>query len=221
MRNTRTRWLYAIGAPVAVAAVVIVGTVTAHAAMAPRPTAGPAADLQFGAPAASAPTKPVRNQSTTPDSPPAKPLGDVIDSGLADKTGTWVFYGTPVADKAIPKTHFGIMAGRRLSSGELTADVMANESAGSDKAPGFHAVQGSMELDEGTSPTFGYYVGPAAEITAVVGGKSVIAKQATWSEDRSVVVFWFSPNAGSPHSLGAYGSDGHRLTTGDKGVGVG
>jgi hypothetical protein len=148
-------------------------------------------------------------------------LGDVISTGMAAKTGKWVFYAQAVDEKALPETHFGIMAGRRLPSGELTADVMANEAKGSDRSPGFHAVQGSMQIDAGKSPTFGYYVGPVARITAKAGGKTVAAKHAVWSEDPSVTVFWFDPAAGTPKDIRAYDKDGNRLPGGAAQVGVG
>lgn len=234
MRNNRTRWLYTVGAPVACAAAVIAGTVAANAAVSPRKTAAPAADLQFGAPAAasatSAPATAAQQKAaaakadrgTNGSAPkPADRLGDIIETGIAAKAGAWVFYAMPVNDKAIPKTHFGIMAGRSLPGGELTADVMANEAAGSDHAPGFHAVQGSMNLDAGRTPTFGYYDGPATKITAKVNGKTVTAKQATWSEDSSVVVFWFAPAVSGVGHLAAYDKAGKKLTTGNSGIGVG
>jgi hypothetical protein len=217
MKNTRTRWLYAVGAPVACAAVVIAGTVAANAAMSPRPAAAPAADLQFGAPAPakSAPA------SSAPDPSAAKPLGDVISTGIAAKTGKWVFFAQAIDEKALPQTHFGIMAGHRLPSGELAADVMANEVKGSDRAPGFHAVQGGMQIDAGKSPTFGYYVGSATKITAQAGGHTVTAKHAVWSEDPSVVVFWFDPAVSGIGKLAAYDKAGKKLTTGNAGIGVG
>jgi hypothetical protein len=103
----------------------------------------------------------------------------------------------------------------------LTADVMANEVKGSDRSPGFHAVQGSMQIDAGKSPTFGYFVGPVARITAKAGGKTVAAKHAVWSEDPSVTVFWFDPAAGTPKDIRAYDKDGNRLPGGAAQVGVG
>jgi hypothetical protein len=202
---------------VACAAVVIAGTVAANAAMSPRPAAAPAADLQFGAPAPakSAPA------SSAPDPSAASPLGDVISTGIAAKTGKWVFFAQAIDEKALPQTHFGIMAGHRLPSGELAADVMANEVKGSDRAPGFHAVQGGMQIDAGKSPTFGYFVGPVARITAKAGGKTVAAKHAVWSEDPSVTVFWFDPATGTPKDIRAYDKDGNRLPGGAAQVGVG
>ena len=215
MKNTRTRWLYAVGAPVACAAVVIAGTVAANAAMSPRPSAAPAAGLQFGAPATSAPA------SSAPDQSAPSPLGDVINTGMAAKSGKWVFFAQAIDEKALPETHFGIMAGRSLPSGDLTGDVLANEVEGSDRAPGFHAVQGGMQIEAGKSPTFGYYVGSATRITAQAGSHPVTAKQAVWSEDPSVVVFWFDPAVSGIGKLAAYDKAGKKLTTGNAGVGVG
>ncbi|GAB1693246.1 hypothetical protein [Krasilnikovia sp. M28-CT-15] len=222
MKSTRTRWLYAGGSAVACAAVIAVGTVAAHAGMTGRTGAGAAG----AGPAPSVSAVPVPSTSAAPGRPDPnplkpKPLGEVIDGGIAAREGTWVFYGVPVTEKALPKVHFGVMAGRRLPGGALTADVMTNEVTGSDRAPGFHAVQAGMGIEAGQSPAFGYYVGPAARITARAGGRTVTAHQARWSEDRSVVVFWFDPATPGISRLAAYGSGGRTLPTGNAGVGVG
>jgi hypothetical protein len=105
-----------------------------------------------------------------------------------------------------------------VADGKAPVDaVMANETAGSDKAVGFHAVQGSMEIDQGVTPTFGYYVGPAAKITAKVGGKTVTASQATLSG--SIQVFWL--DAANVKILAAYDAKGKKLPTGNAEPAVG
>ncbi|MFI6071491.1 hypothetical protein ACIA5C_07860 [Actinoplanes sp. NPDC051343] len=126
----------------------------------------------------------------------------------------------PIDDKQLPHTHFGLMLGRRLADGTLTGDVMTNETAGPDRAKGFHAGQRAMTVDGGQTPTFGYYVGPAARITTEAHGNTVIARQARWSEDPSVIFYWFSP-ATSVSSLTAYASNGHVLAAVNDGIGVG
>src|SRR3954464_9766117 len=65
-------------------------------------------------------------------------LGDVIPSGLGDL----VFYGVKLQEPRLPETTFGIMAGARDAAGGLTDLIITNETTGSDKAPGFHAVSG-------------------------------------------------------------------------------
>src|SRR5689334_18799189 len=119
----------------------------------------------------------------------APTLGDVIPSGFGDI----VFYGVPVQIPQLPETTFGIMAGARDAAGGLTNLVATNETSGSDKAPGFHAVVGGMTVFDHEVPTFGYYAGPAATITGRISGTTEVAHQARWSEDPNVVVFWFEP----------------------------
>lgn len=139
-------------------------------------------------------------------------LGDVIPSGLGDL----VFYGVKLREPALPHTTFGIMAGARDASG-LKDLIVANETSGSDKAPGFHAVTGGLNADGHDVPAFGYYVGPAAKITSSSG----VAHQARWSADPNVVVFWFDPGAPDPARLKAYDAAGNKLPGGDTGVGHG
>ena len=144
-------------------------------------------------------------------------LGDVIPSGFGDV----VFYGVPVQIPQLPETTFGIMAGARDAAGGLTNLVATNETSGSDKAPGFHAVAGGMEVSGHEVPTFGYYYGPAARITGRIWGTTGVAHQARWSEDPNVVVFWFDPGVADPENLQAFDAAGTELPAGDTGVGHG
>ena len=113
------------------------------------------------------------------------------------------------------------MAGRRTADGALTEDVITNETSGSDRAPGFHAVQGSMNVNGRQTPTFGYYVGAAKKITAKAHGKTLTAGQSTWSEDPSVRIFWFAPMVSGIEKLTSLDKNGKRLPAGNAGVGVG
>lgn len=192
MKNTKIRWVYAAGAAVACAGVIVTSALAANAGT--RPAAQPAG-LTAAAPAAQ------------PDV-----LGDVID------TGDWLLYAKSVDIAALPDTHFGIMAGHKKADGTLDDSVMTNETEGSDRAPGFHAVQGSMNVGGKQAPTFGYYVGSATKITGTAHGKTVTAGQATWSEDPSVKVFWFDPAVSGVGQLAAYGADGKKLPTGHSGI---
>lgn len=192
------------------AALVVTGAVAAGASQrkpAPRPVT-----------AASAPA------SAAPD-PAAQPaerqLGDVVDAGYRAKDGAWVLYAVAIKEKDLPGTRFGVMAGLRRGDGKVTGVVVANETEGSDRAPGFHAVQGGMEVDGRPSPSFGYYAGAAAKITARIGGRTVTARQAAWSEDNAVKFFWFDPAAGAVSDLKAYDSKGRALPAGHNSVGMG
>ena len=208
MNLPRNRWILAAGVTGAALTIAVTGAVAANAAQDPAPKAA----------ASGAPGRP-----STPDAPPPAPdtVGDVIDTGIAAKAGTWVLCFVPVEQDALPDTSFGLMAGRRQASGAVTADVMTNEVAGSDKTPGFHAVQGGMEVGGEPTPTFGYYVGAVEKITARAGGRTVTASTAAWSEDRSVKAFWFAPGTGPVSDLKAFDAAGEALPQGDSGVGVG
>jgi hypothetical protein len=145
-------------------------------------------------------------------------LGDPVPTGLPAGPGEYVLYGKPIDDAALPDTTFGLMLARRYPDGRMDDLVIANESVGPDTAPGFHAVQGPTA--DGM-PTFGYYSGPAARITAKAGGRTVTAEQSVWSADRRVVVFWFRPTGNPLTGLAAYDDAGRKLPTGNAGVGAG
>jgi hypothetical protein len=174
---------------------------------------------------ANAETKPVTPVAVAPVLPSPAPvaapehevLGDVIGTGIRDSSGELVFYGVKLQEPRLPDTTFGIMGGIRDAAGGLKDLVVANEYAGSDKAPGFHAVTGGANLDGHDVPSFGYYAGPAAKITSTGG---VVAHQAKWSADPNVVVFWFD-SAADPGRLRAYNAAGDKLPTGRTGVGHG
>jgi hypothetical protein len=203
MTNTRNRWLYAAGAAVACAAVLV----TANVALASRnPVAAPSS-FEAAAPAPSAPAP-----SAAPSDAPV-----IITTGIKAGAGEWVLYRQAIDEPAIPKITFGLMLGHAVEGKEPVDAVMANETTGSATAPGFHAVQGSMEIDQGVTPTFGYYAGPAAKITAKSGRKTLIAEQAPL--DDKIQVFWFK--AGNLRNLTAYDAAGKKLPTGNAGIGVG
>jgi hypothetical protein len=193
---------------------VIAGTVVAACgalAVSGVLTSANAAPAASAAPVALAAT-PVSPPPTRVTAPEHEVLGDVIPSGFGDL----VFYGVKVQEPRLPQTTFGIMAGARDASG-LKDLVIANETAGSDKAPGFHAVTGGLNVDGHDVPSFGYYVGPAAKITGSTG----LAHQARWSADPKVVVFWFAPGTPDPEHLKAFDAAGKELPAGNTGVGHG
>ncbi|WP_410658530.1 hypothetical protein [Amycolatopsis sp. lyj-112] len=196
------------GILVAGAALVLAGTLTANATPAPAAPVAPAPAAPVEAPAA-APARSVEEPDNTP-------WGDVIGTGVRGDAGELVFYGVKVDVEQLPETTFGIMAGHRSADGKVTAGTVANEFKGSDKAPGFHAVSGGLN----GIPSFGYYAGPAAKITAKINGKTVTAHQAAWSVDPKIVVFWFD-SANDPAGLAAFDASGKKLPAGNTGVGHG
>ncbi|MEV6908227.1 hypothetical protein [Amycolatopsis sp. NPDC051071] len=206
MKSPRKRTLLAGGGIVAAGlAVVVSSALTASAAPAPVPAPDPAAQVE----ALAAPAK----QAEEPDH---TPWGDVIGTGVQSAAGELVFYGVKVDVEQLPQTTFGIMAGHRSADGKVSAALTTNESEGSDKSPGFHAVSGGLN----GIPAFGYYAGPAVKITAKVNDKAVTAHQAAWSVDPNVVVFWFDSDS-DPLDLAAFDASGTQLPAGNTGVGHG
>jgi hypothetical protein len=177
----------------------------------------PASPVAAAAQVAAAPVSPPPTRASASEH---EVLGDVIGTGIRDSSGELVFYGVKLQEPRLPNTTFGIMGGIRDAAGGLKDLVIANEFSGSDKAPGFHAVTGGANLDGHDVPSFGYYAGPAAKITANIGGATTVAHQASWSADPSVVVFWFD-SAADPGRLRAYDAAGNKLPTGNTGVGHG
>jgi hypothetical protein len=243
----RTRWMLAAGG--AVVGVAAVTGAIAAAAVAPAPpsydmAAAPPAFVTGGStaaasvPGASPSVAPSVALPADPQAEPVerKPIGDVIRSGMRAEKGEWVFYAVPLTSE-VPGATFGVMAGRRLPTGEIIGTVVVNETSGSDRSPGFHAVEGAMDVDGEPTPAFGYYAGPAARITATVKGRTVTARQAAWSRDRSIVIFWFDlkdvrakathskkdagDTSGIPDSLKAFDRAGKTLPVGDTTVAVG
>jgi hypothetical protein len=212
MESRKYRWLYATGAAVACAGVLVAANVAFAR------DRGSGAGFEAGAAPAALSSTPAPTPAPTPSadgpSTPAQALGTVIDTGLKAKTGDWVFYLVAIKEPQLPKTHFGLMLGRRLPDGTLTADVVTNETSGSDLAKGFHAGQGSMAVDGGTTPTFGYYVGPAAKITAKAHGKTVTAGQAISSKYPGVRVYWFAPGVSGITGVTAYDTAGRKISSG-------
>ncbi|WP_326945592.1 hypothetical protein OG439_39490 [Amycolatopsis sp. NBC_01307] len=201
---------------------VIAGTVVAAcgALVVPGLLTSANAETPPAAPVAAAPAAPAAPVSPPPTrdaAPEHEVLGDVIGTGRRDSSGELVFYGAKLQEPQLPNTTFGIMGGIRDAAGGLQDVIVANEFAGSDKAPGFHAVTGGANLDGHDVPSFGYYAGPAAKITAA---GNVVAHQAKWSADPNVVVFWFD-SAADPGRLRAYDAAGNNLPAGHTGAGHG
>jgi len=144
------------------------------------------------------------------------PLGDVIDTGLPDPTGsTYVIYGVTggVVSEGIP---FGFAIGVRKPHNVVTEDLTISEYQASATTAGFHAFDGQRALVGGeVQPAFGYYVGTPASITATEAGTTFRARFAPWSHDRGITVFWFDPNPALNNAtwatLSAFDAAGNRL----------
>lgn len=183
-----------------------------------RPDSPPAQATQGVLPAA-APS------ATAQEPEDSAPLGDVVSTGMRVDGQDQVVWLREVHEPVLPDITLGMVLGRRSAAGELTVDVVTNETEGSDRAPGFHGLEMAMVVNDRPTPAFGYYVGAAAKITVVAGGKTIRARQATWTEDPSVKLFWFDIKQVKPTSrVGkavAYDKNGRKLPAGNAGFAVG
>ncbi|MEN3310015.1 MAG: hypothetical protein V7603_6217 [Micromonosporaceae bacterium] len=211
------RRLLASGGAAALAAAVLAASAGSSWLAQPRPAVpGGTAPPSSAAPSLAAPSWAAQGQD---------PVGAVVPTGIRLRGGEVVLYAVAVGEPSVPGVHFGVMAGQMDADGRLTARVASNEVTGSDRAAGFHAVQAATEVDGVWMPEFGYYAGPAAKISGSVGGQVIRARQARWSQDPGVVLFWFDPAdlpAGKqPSRLSAFDAAGRALPTGDATAGHG
>ncbi|CRK57209.1 hypothetical protein [Alloactinosynnema sp. L-07] len=165
-------------------------------------------------------TKPARpGKPTAPAEPEHVFLGEPVKTGVRGPGGELVFRFTKVDVAQLPGVHFGLLAGRTNAQGVFDGIYSTNETEGSDKAPGFHGA--SVAFETGRIPAFGYYSGPAAKITAKIGGNTVQAHQADWSEDASIKVWWFDYSTTEPSNLAAFDAAGKPLPLGNNQFGRG
>jgi hypothetical protein len=105
--------------------------------------------------------------------------------------------------------------GHRTASGELIPGTSNNDFTATDR-PGFHYIMGGDASRGVFVPAFGYYVGPAARIEARVQGTTVQARVVPWSQNPSIVAFWFPqevvPNANVLGVPNAFDAQGNLLT---------
>ncbi|MFD5243423.1 hypothetical protein ACFWIW_02710 [Amycolatopsis sp. NPDC058340] len=213
-RRIRRRRRLATGAGGVAATVVTVLVIVGAVAL--REPARQPLPPAASAPVASAPA-PAPASPSIIEAPSASPLGDVIPLGLKGEGGReLVIYASEIDEPSMPDVRFGLQIAYRNPAGGYEALLSANEFKGSDRSFGFHAVDGG-DLVRGTFvPVFGYFSGPAVRVTSTVRGKPVEAKVIPWSEDPSVMIFWFDGDqVESPYVLTplvAYDAKGQRLT---------
>ena len=223
-RIRRRRRLVVAAAGTGVAATVLVATAAVAGHLTPGPaqsdghpvaaqpattTVGPGTAPPESAasvwPVAPSPPWPAATRTIAPPVP--VPYGRLIRTGSGGGDGERVFY---VFQMGRPDVHFGVMPARLMPDGTIVADLAANEVAGSDRSPGFHAVR---DASDGI-PVYGYYAGPAARISGTVDGRPAVARLAAWSEDAGIVVFWFESTGRTVADLVAVDAHGARLPTG-------
>lgn len=203
---------------VAIAITVAAAAATTGVAMA---AAGPsAAPPQVDAPAPAGAAQPVAKVAPETAEPEHVFLGQPVNTGSTGPGGELVFRFVKVDEpEYLPNVHFGVLAGRTDAKGVFTGHYATNETVGSDKAPGFHGA--SVASGNGRIPAFGYYSGPATKITATIGGKTVQANQADWSEDPTIKVWWFDYSTKEPSNLAAFDAAGAPLPLGNNSFGRG
>lgn len=216
----RRRRRTAVGATsgLAVLALLVGGAQLMPDPSAPQPAAGPGPSFSV----------PAEVEATThaPEPPMlGQALGAVVNTGMQAKGQDRILWMERLTEPLNAGVPIGMVAGRRGSGGELIKDVVTAETEGTDRSPGFHGLEMAMGLDGMESPAFGYYAGPAAKITVVADGRTVRAQQAVWSEDPSIVLFWFPLNQVKPTSdvgrATAYDRNGRKLPAGHPTFSVG
>jgi len=206
VRLRRRRKIVTIGAAAVAVVALFVGGAQLRQAT-PQPVNPPAATV--------APSTPAPKISDNGNELKG-PLGDVIATGIRTNNQLeLVIFGVSGKTVGVENT-YAFAIGERLASGDVTEWASINEdpAVAKNTAPGFHATQHAVEMDGGdVMPAFGYYVGNPAKITAKYQNRTVTAKTAVWSYDRSVTVFWFdladapSDALGRPHAYDAAGAE--------------
>jgi hypothetical protein len=156
-------------------------------------------------------------------------LGKVVDTGRWADGRQWILYVETVNPD---KLDFNLtLALGRTKTGyinDFTVEIIGRDDAGHGRmSPGFHAVTAGTVRNGRTTPTFGYYRGDAARITArdTGTGKTVEAHRTAWSgfgADEKAQIFWFDfkPDAAPAHLTGltAYDQAGNKLPPGNNAV---
>ena len=203
-----------VGAAATVVAVVVFAVQLRQPAPVAQPALPPPAMSSTAVPSDNAPSKAAPSETSMPE---RLPLGDIVLTGIRSETGDeLVLYAVAIDEPMLKDIHFGLVAGYRDARGSLQSLLATNETVTSDRSFGFHATDGGEILRDRLIPVFGYFSGPAAKITTTVHGATMVAKQQQWTEDPTVVFFWFDPSdvpsSQSLTPLVAYDAKGNRLT---------
>jgi hypothetical protein len=150
-------------------------------------------------------------------------LGTVVETGRWVDGRQWIIYAETVDPDDLNGT-LTLVLGRTKTGyiNDFTRDVIAGDSGTARMSPGFHAVRAGTVIGGRTTPTFGYYTGAAARITARdATGKTVQAHLTAWSgfgATEKAQIFWFDFVQGdapaSLTALTAYDKSGKELPAG-------
>ncbi|MBL7259792.1 hypothetical protein [Paractinoplanes lichenicola] len=205
-RMRRRRRLAVGGASALTVAALLIGVSQLGGPAGSTPVAGPSAPL------------PSAGSSSAPGL-----LGTVVETGRQAEGRRWILYVETVDPDDLDRT-FTLILGRTTTGtfDDFTIDIASSDPGAGRMDPGFHAIQAGRKIDGRTTPTFGYYVGDAARITARDGttGEIVEAKRAPWTgfgPSDKAQIFWFDFTQGQPPAtltdLTAYDGNGTELHT--------
>jgi hypothetical protein len=195
----------ALPAPVSPVATTSAATSAPLTSTSASAACSPAAQSTVGAPPAS-------------DGANAVPWGALIKVGPDASGKAVVIYGFHIENSQVPCDKVGFMLGTATAAGQVaavTGEVAANETSGSDLAPGFHATSESGGGNQISNwYIFGYYVGDATSISIPEKESALPASAATvvpWSVNPDVKIWWIGgsgavPNVGVPTATDAQGN---------------
>jgi len=151
-------------------------------------------------------------------------LGTVVETDRWVNDRQWIIYAETTDPDHLNET-MTLVLGRSKTGyiNDFSADVIGSDAGDARMSPGFHAVRPSTVIDGWATPTFGYYTGGAARISArnTATGKTVDAHLTAWSgfgaHDKAQI-FWFDFAQGQAPvtltALTAYDKSGNKLVQG-------
>jgi hypothetical protein len=226
--RVRRRRRVAVGAASGVAVIAVViggGQLMSGAATNRSPVAGSPAS-QYGVPQSGSsgqPSYPAPSgvMPSTHGGPGI--LGAVVETGEKLDGKRWIIY-VETMDPDKLEENITLVLGRPTTGyiNDFTRDIVSSDPGSGRMSQGFHAVTAGTIKDGQTTPTFGYYAGDAARITARdMTGMTVEAHLTAWQgfgRQERAQIFWFDFAQGTaPAKLTgftAYDKDGKTLPAG-------
>jgi hypothetical protein len=152
-------------------------------------------------------------------------LGKVVETGRWVDGRQWIIYVETVDPDDLNGT-MTLVLGRTKTGyiNDFTTDIISSDASDTRMAPGFHAVRPATVNGGRTTPTFGYYAGDAARISArnTATGQLVDAHRTAWTgfgAHEKAQIFWFDFAQGQEPAtltdLTAYDKSGNKLPAGD------
>jgi hypothetical protein len=152
-------------------------------------------------------------------------LGAVVETGQKIDGRRWILY-VMTADPDKLNDNFTLVLGRTKTGfiDDFTKDILSSDPGSGRMVQGFHAVKTGTVKDGRTTPTFGYYAGDAARITArdTSTGETVEAHLTAWTgfgKQERAQIFWFDFTQGETPTtlteLTAYDNHDNKLPTGN------